>query len=129
MARITRRSFIESAVAIGATAAWSFATPAATKSLWTEQREFFPEGVASGDPDSSSVLLWTRHSPNGNADHVTVEVADDPSFARVVAQAHAPISPASDWPCRVLVVACALRRFTGIALLINTGTVAASGEP
>ena len=85
MARITRRSFIESAVAIGATAAWSFATPAATKTLWTEQREFFPEGVASGDPDSSSVLLWTRHSPNGNADHVTVEVADDPSFARVVA--------------------------------------------
>src|ERR1700733_14304956 len=103
MARITRRSFIESAVAIGATAAWSFATPAATKSLWTEQREFFPEGVASGDPDSSSVLLWTRHSPNGNADHVTVEVADDPSFARVVAQSRAPISPASDWTCRVLV--------------------------
>src|ERR1700679_1615743 len=31
MARITRLSFIESAVAIGATAAWSFATPAATQ--------------------------------------------------------------------------------------------------
>ena len=103
MARITRRSFIESAVAIGATAAWSFAAPTTTKTVWTEQREFFPEGVASGDPDSSSVLLWTRRSPNGNADHVTVEVADDPSFAKVVAQARAPISLASDWTCRVLV--------------------------
>jgi hypothetical protein len=62
MAKISRRSFIESAVAIGATAAWRLASPKTTKILWREQREFFPEGVASGDPDSSSVLLWTRHT-------------------------------------------------------------------
>jgi alkaline phosphatase D len=101
MANITRRSFIETAIAIGATAAWRFATPKTTKLRWIEQREFFPEGVASGDPDSSSVLLWTRHTPG--TQQVTAEVAEDPDCAKVVATAHAPISAASDWTCRVLV--------------------------
>ena len=101
MARITRRAFIESAVAIGATAAWSFASPAATKIHWKEQREFFPEGVASGDPDSSSVLLWTRRS--AGAQQLTAEVAEDPAFRKVVSAAHAPVSAESDWTCRVLV--------------------------
>jgi alkaline phosphatase D len=101
MAKITRRSFIESAVAIGAMAAWRFANPKTTKVRWTEQREFFPEGVASGDPDSSSVLLWTRRTPG--TQQVTAEVAEDPAFAKVVATANAPISATSDWTCRVLV--------------------------
>ncbi len=100
MAKITRRSFIESAIAIGATAAWSSANPAATKTHWKEQREFFPEGVASGDPDPSSVLLWTRCSPG--VQHVTTEVAEDPAFQKVVAIAHASVSADSDWTCRVL---------------------------
>lgn len=101
MARVTRRSFIESAIAIGATAAWRFASPETTKNRSTEQREFFPEGVASGDPDSSSVLLWTRHTPGTL--QLTAEVAEDPTFSKVVATANAPISATSDWTCRVLV--------------------------
>ena len=68
---------------------------------WNERRDLYPEGVASGDPDSSSVLLWTRHAPN--AKNLTVEVAEDKSFRRVIATAPAPISAASDWTCRVLV--------------------------
>ena len=68
---------------------------------WNERRDLYPEGVASGDPDSSSVLLWTRHAPN--ARNLTVEVAEDKSFRRVIATAPAPISAASDWTCRVLV--------------------------
>src|SRR5277367_4994410 len=101
MAKITRRSFLESAVAIGATAAWRFASPKTTKIRWIEHREFFPEGVASGDPDSSSVLIWTRHTPG--TQQVTAEVAEDPAFAKVIATANAPISATSDWTCRVLV--------------------------
>ena len=100
MAKISRRSFLESAIAIGATAAWRFASPKTTTVRWIEQREFFPEGVASGDPDSSSVLLWTRHTPG--TQQVTAEVAEDPGFAKVVAVARVPISAASDWTCRVL---------------------------
>ena len=65
----------------------------------------FPEGVASGDPDSNSVLLWTRRPPAGtnSAVQLSVEVAEDELFAQVVAIASAPVSAASDWTCRVLV--------------------------
>ncbi len=93
------------AAAMGATAAWG--RPFATKSRleWREHRDFFPEGVASGDPDSSSVLLWTRRPPIGESlsPKLNVEVSEDELFARVVASAAAPISAASDWTCRVLV--------------------------
>lgn len=51
------------AVALGATAAWGRATAARSNILWHEQREMLPEGVASGDPDNHSVLLWTRRPP------------------------------------------------------------------
>src|ERR1700760_1384421 len=101
MARISRRSFIQSAIAIGATAAWRSASPKTTTIQWTEQREFFPEGVASGDPDSSSVLLWTRHIPG--TQQLTAEIAEDPAFTKIIATANTPISATSDWTCRVLV--------------------------
>src|SRR5579863_8671178 len=104
MATITRRSFIEMAVALGATAAWGQPSTTRSKVLWHERRDFYPEGVASGDPASDSVILWTRRPPkDGNTvKMVTVEVAEDESFTRVVANAEAPLSQASDWTCRVL---------------------------
>ena len=104
MTTITRRSFIQTAIAVGATAAWG--QPFATRSniSWNDRRDFYPEGVASGDPDSNSVLLWTRRPPKDSSavDKLHVEVSEDESFNRVVAHAEAPISEASDWTCRVL---------------------------
>ncbi len=104
MPNVTRRSFLELAAAIGATAAWRTGSATASKSGWQERRERFPEGVASGDPDASSVLLWTR-CPQSNAAsaRLTVEVAEDPAFARVVASAVTRVAAVSDWTCRVLV--------------------------
>lgn len=101
---ITRRSFTEMALALGAAAAWGRPTATRSKVSWHERREVYPEGVASGDPASESVMLWTRRPPkDGNTvTEVTVEVAEDESFTRVVASAEAPLSEASDWTCRVL---------------------------
>ena len=79
------------------------ATPSQTP--WREQRELFPEGVASGDPDSNSVLLWTRYpqtDPNSQA-YLRVEIAEDEAFKRVISTADVPVSAAADWTCRVLV--------------------------
>lgn len=105
MKTISRRSFIEMALALGATAAWGspFAKP--SKIAWRERRDLYPEGVASGDPESDSVLLWTRRPPAGAdiAEKLNVEIAEDGFFERVVATVEAPISGASDWTCRVLV--------------------------
>lgn len=104
MSTINRRNFLQLAITLGASAAWGrpFATP--SKISWHERRDFYPEGVASGDPDSSSVLLWTRRPPKDGSvvGKLHVEVAEDESFTRVVASAGAPVSEASDWTCRVL---------------------------
>ena len=74
--------------------------PADTRAAipWRERRDLFPEGVASGDPHPDSVLLWTRRAPvNGDlAGQLTVEIAEDDRFARVVATAKANLSEASD---------------------------------
>jgi alkaline phosphatase D len=67
---------------------------------WSERRDLYPEGVASGDAGADSVLLWTRRPPaNGAAAaRLTVEVAEDESFRRVVASAPAAISADSAAP-------------------------------
>jgi alkaline phosphatase D len=93
------------AIALGATGAWAHALGTPSRSSWRESRDFYPEGVASGDPQNDSVILWTRRPPkDGNtANKLTVEVAEDQAFARVVATADAPLSEVSDWTCRVLV--------------------------
>jgi alkaline phosphatase D len=93
------------AAVLSASAAWGkpFARP--SRIQWHERRDLFPEGVASGDPDYHSVQLWTRRAPTAplSAQRLTVEVAEDESFRRVVAASAALISEASDWTCRVLV--------------------------
>jgi len=99
---LDRRQFVQAAAAIGAALAWS-GRAAASKSRWREQRSLYPEGVASGDPAPDSVILWTRR-PFGSGDRhlLTLEVAEDSAFRRVIATAPAPVSAASDWTCRVL---------------------------
>src|SRR5689334_22368824 len=100
---LSRREFVQLAAAIGASAAWS--GPAlASRTKWRETRSLYPEGVASGDPDPGSVILWTRRPFDKGDRHIlTVEVAEDHDFRRVVAHAPAPVSKVSDWTARVLV--------------------------
>src|SRR6185369_6869235 len=101
--KLSRRDFIRTAAAIGASLAW--VGPArASRSNWREARNLYPEGVASGDPDPHSVILWTRRPfDQGTRQLLTVEVAEDEAFHRVVAHAPAPVSAAADWTSRVLV--------------------------
>jgi alkaline phosphatase D len=105
MTMITRREFVQMAVALGATAAWGRRFATRSTISWHERRDFYPEGVASGDPESDGVLLWTRRPPKDGdvVDKLQVEVSEDESFTRVLAGAEAPISEAADWTCRVLV--------------------------
>ena len=101
--KISRRSFLKAAAAIGASLAW--AGPArGSRVHWHERRDLYPQGVASGDPDPHSVILWTRRPfAQGTRQLLTVEVAEDEAFRRVVAHAQAPVSSAADWTARVLI--------------------------
>ena len=107
---LTRREFVQLAAAMGASLAWGGSARASTTG-WHERRDLYPEGVASGDPDPSSVILWTRRpfeDPGTGATGVkssgrrmlTVQVAEDDGFRRVVAKASAPVSAESDWTTR-----------------------------
>ncbi|MES2442488.1 MAG: alkaline phosphatase D family protein [Pseudomonadota bacterium] len=100
-----RRQFLASAAALGVSAVWAPRSAAAPSLIaWREDRKLYPQGVASGDPDEHSVVLWTRRPfEQGSAHDLTVEVALDPDFRRVVATAKAPVLAAADWTCRALV--------------------------
>ena len=99
---LSRRDFMQLAAAMGASLAW-VGSARASRIKWTERRELFPEGVASGDPEPNSIILWTRRPFDSGRQMLTVEVAEDEGFRRVVAQSPAPVSAASDWTTRVLV--------------------------
>jgi len=101
---LTRRQFAEAAAAAGAVLA--FGTGSAAAPTWRERRDLYPQGVASGDPASDSVLLWTRRQPTtGDARAaylLTVEVAKDPAFRNVVVRGKAEVVADTDWTCRFM---------------------------
>jgi alkaline phosphatase D len=102
MTGLSRREFIGRAAAIGATLAWA-GPSASSVSHWRERRDLFPEGVASGDPEPESVILWTRRPfATGDRAILTAEIALDPDFRKIIASVHAPVLAESDWTCRVL---------------------------
>src|SRR5262245_25674956 len=100
---ISRRSFLAAAAASGASLAW--VGPAhGSRIKWRERRDLYPQGVASGDPDAHSVILWTRRPfAEGTRQLLTVEVSEDEAFRRVIAHARTPVSSAADWTARVLI--------------------------
>jgi alkaline phosphatase D len=101
--KISRRSFLKAATAIGASLAWVGPTRG-SRVNWHERRDLYPQGVASGDPDPHSVILWTRRPfTDVTRQLLTVEVAEDESFRRVIAHARTPVSTAEDWTARVLI--------------------------
>jgi len=105
MREYSRRDFLASAAALGATGAWACASAFASRVLWSERRDLYPEGVASGDPEETSVILWTRRPYRDGRSRamLQVELAEDKSFHRVVIAERAPVLAESDWTCRVLV--------------------------
>jgi len=84
----TRRQFLQAASAVGATLALGVPRAFAKGSTWTERREFYPQGVASGDPGPNSVILWTRRQPqagDSRKEHLLLlEVARDRDFKKIV---------------------------------------------
>src|SRR5258706_13914978 len=100
--KISRRSFLKAAAAIGASLAW--VGPArGSRVHWHERRDLYPQGVASGDPDPHSVILWTRRPfAQGTRHLLTVEAAGEEAFRPVIAHAQAPASNPPDWTPPVL---------------------------
>jgi alkaline phosphatase D len=69
-----------------------------------EKRDVYPQGVASGDPTADSVIVWTRRPviSGSTASRLTVQLATDSDFKKVVAGGTTKISAEADWTCRFL---------------------------
>jgi alkaline phosphatase D len=101
---MSRRRFVGLAMALGASAAWARSSRVPSSKVIGERRDLYPQGVASGDPDSHSVVLWTRRPYTGRESaRLRVEVSEDEAFSKVIANARPRIWAASDWTCRVIV--------------------------
>lgn len=74
MTDISRRAFFRLGIALGANTIWASASVYPSQIRWYERRELFPQGVASGDPDEHSVLLWTRRAPRAEEALVRLHV-------------------------------------------------------
>jgi len=101
---LSRRAFAAQAAALGAALAFGTGSAHARTVAREERRDLYPQGVASGDPRSDSVILWTRRAPDGDgaAHRLTVEVAGDPGFRELVARGDVEVTAATDWTCRFL---------------------------
>ena len=62
----------------------------------------FRHGVASGDPDTDSIVLWTRITGVSDPVDVTWEVSADPSFDTVLLRGSSMASEAADFTVKVV---------------------------
>lgn len=63
----------------------------------------FQHGVASGDPDHNSLVIWTRVSTDKDFENVSWEVAKDIDFNDIVASGNQTTSAERDFTVKVLV--------------------------
>jgi alkaline phosphatase D len=70
-----------------------------------DQERVFPQGLASGDPSPSSVILWVRVEPESETGPIDVqfEVATDEAFSSLVAEGDVTVSEDTDHTLRVKV--------------------------
>lgn len=100
---VNRRSFLQTVfVGFALTTKKGWANKPPKQAI--ERREFFPQGVASGDPTANSVILWTRRPPikESSAQKLTVEISTSPQFNKILAGGIANISADTDWTCRFM---------------------------
>lgn len=96
LSAVTRRATLAGLSASAAAAAF----PAQARSP-TAFNPVFRHGVASGDPDATSVVLWTRLSATAVV-QVEWELAADAGFARIVQQGRFSTGPERDHTVKVL---------------------------
>ena len=62
--RLTRRLFLATAASLASLPAWGASAPGGARRRLRWLANPFQQGVASGDPDPTSVVLWTRLCPS-----------------------------------------------------------------
>lgn len=106
----SRRTVVKAAAATAVVAAPAIAVATSANAASAQEAPAFLHGVASGDPLSDGVLLWTRITPTPDAvpgsgkgpdTAVSWEVAEDKAFTRVAARGATTSKAASDHTVKV----------------------------
>ncbi|MEM8937268.1 MAG: alkaline phosphatase D family protein [Pseudomonadota bacterium] len=103
---ITRRSALAAGLAAGAASCSSPPKMTAYSASDAAPGGAFAYGVASGDPDATSVVIWshlTHPDENATAAQVQWECADDPDFTQIRASGDITTGRAWDWTVKTLV--------------------------
>ena len=90
-----RRDFIK--LAAGMTGASLLSRPV----FATSMQQGFTHGIASGDPDARSVVLWTRYVGDGET-ALEWEVASDTNFDAIVKKGKVLAKPKSDYTAKTI---------------------------
>lgn len=98
---LSRRQFLRAGVGAGTVAAATSIVGCSPAPAGPAANRSFPNGVASGDPLTHSVLLWSRVAPDeSGAALVRWAAATDPDFANVVATGAVSTDATRDWTVR-----------------------------
>lgn len=105
MTKISRRHALTLVGAGGLAAACAGNGPeqVAASSQRAPVSQLFRHGVASGDPDAESLIIWTRITTDLPELDVTWRVAADADFKTVVASGNTLTGAARDWTVKALV--------------------------
>ncbi len=103
MTLFTRRTALTTGLASGAAACTAQPKYTFYQAITTSAEGLFTHGVASGDPQDDSVVIWTRATVPSGAVRVLWQVASDEAFTAIRAEGEAFATPASDWTVKVLV--------------------------
>lgn len=88
----------------------------------------FTHNVASGEPATDSLLLWTRFVGSDSSAHVKVELAETADFARVVARGEMITGPWRDWTVKITVDGLIPGRYYHYRFVGPDGTVSPVGR-
>lgn len=102
--RIDRRSFMMT----GTLGLGAFAVPGFAQMPAVTDARGFTHSVASGEPASDSMLLWTRYVPvGGDSVELRAEIAETPDFTRIVAGGAQITGPWRDFTAKITVAGLA----------------------
>lgn len=123
--RIDRRSFVMT----GSLGLGAFAVPGFAQGPTVADQRGFTHAVASGEPASDSMLLWTRYVPtNGDAVELRVELSATPDFAKVVASGAQITGPWRDFTAKITVAGLAPGRVYHYRFVAPDGSFSVVGR-
>ena len=107
----------------------AFAVPGFAQTPTIDAARGFTHSVASGEPASDSMLLWTRYVPtDGGAVELRAEIAETPDFARIVGGGAQITGPWRDHTAKITVAGLLPGRSYHYRFVAPDGTISPVGR-